>query len=190
MWLISLGSNGETTLYLKPQKCVNTILRKSACRGLPALPTGARWHLWVGCVTACPERKPNGRQPAKKAPITDHRRPACVRHYGEARQNFSQLRNSYGLGAGVGRGLGVGVVRMGVGLGGIVPLAVGVGLAGIVAVAVAVGVALTVTVAVAVAVGVGVVAPQGVAVDGGVGETLGVGPGVPTAAAISTRPQP
>ena len=60
----------------------------------------------------------------------------------------------------------------------------------IVAVAVAVGVALTVTVAVAVAVGVGVVAPQGVAVDGGVGETLGVGPGVPTAAAISTRPQP
>jgi len=75
-----------------------------------------------------------------------------------------------------------------------VPLGVGVGLGGIVvvavAVAVAVGVALTATVAVAVAVGVGVVAPHGVAVDGGVGETNGVGPGVPTAAAISIRPQP
>ena len=59
-----------------------------------------------------------------------------------------------------------------------------------VAVAVAVGVALTVAVAVDVGVGVGVVGPQGVALDTGVGETLGVGPGVPTAAAISIRPQP
>jgi hypothetical protein len=83
---------------------------------------------------------------------------------------------------------------MGVGLGGIVPLAVGVGLAGIVAVAVAVAVAVGVavggTVSLGVGVTVGVVAPQGVALDTGVGETLGVGPGVPTAAAISIRPQP
>ena len=74
-------------------------------------------------------------------------------------------------------------------------LAVGVGLAGIVAVAVAVAVAVGVavggTVSLGVGVTVGVVAPpHGVAVDGGVGETLGVGPGVPTAAATSIRPQP
>jgi hypothetical protein len=99
----------------------------------------------------------------------------------------------YGLGGGaVGRDLGVGVGRPGVG--DTVPLAVGVGLtvdvAVAVALAVAVGVALTVAVAVDVAVGVGVVAPQGVALETGVGETLGVGPGVPTAAAMSILPQP
>ena len=33
----TLGSNSGTPLYLKPQKHVNTILRKSASRGLPAL---------------------------------------------------------------------------------------------------------------------------------------------------------
>jgi hypothetical protein len=43
---------------------------------------------------------------------------------------------------------------------------------------------------VAVAVGVGVDSPHGVALDAGVGETVGVGAGVPTAAAISIRPQP
>ena len=43
---------------------------------------------------------------------------------------------------------------------------------------------------VAVAVGVGEVPPHGVALETGVGETVGVGAGVPTAAAISTRPHP
>ena len=100
-----------------------------------------------------------------------------MQHHDERHiRNFRSCESFYGLGGTVGRGLGVGVARAGV------PLGIGV--------AVAVGVALTVTVAVAVAVGVGVVAPHGVAVDGGVGETNGVGPGVPTAAAISIRPQP
>src|SRR4051812_35592699 len=114
-----------------------------------------------------------------------------------ASKNFRRCENFYGLGGGpVGRGLGVGAGRPGVG--DTVPLAVGVGLtegvdvavAVAVALTVAVGVALTVAVAVDVAVGVGVVAPQGVALETGVGETLGVGPGVPTAAAMSILPQP
>jgi hypothetical protein len=108
-----------------------------------------------------------------------------------ASRNFRSCGNFYGLGGGaVGRGLGVGVGRPGVG--DTVPLAVAVGVivAVDVAVAVAVAVAVGVALTVAVDVGVGVVAPQGVALETGVGETLGVGPGVPTAAAISILPQP
>ena len=81
----------------------------------------------------------------------------------------AQLR-AYGLGGGVGRALGVGT-NLGVGVG------LGVELA--VAVAVAVGVAVADAVAVAVAVGVA----EAVAVGVGVGLP-------PTAAKISTRPQP
>src|SRR5262249_28152399 len=111
-----------------------------------------------------------------------------------ARLEIFAVANFYGLGGKVGRGLGVGVLCPGVavGVGGM--LGVGVGLAAIVAVAVAVAVAVGVAVGGMVSLGVGgrfgVVAPHGVPLDAGGGETLGVGPGVPTAARISIRPQP
>ena len=104
------------------------------------------------------------------------------------RDNIGFSEDDYGLGGGVGRGLGVGA-NLGVGVG------LGVELAVAVAVAVAVGVAVAVAVAVPVAVVVGVgdaVGPhaEGVAVAVGVGVGVAVGDGVPTAAAISMRPQP
>ena len=82
---------------------------------------------------------------------------------GVDRSRALRIYTGIGRGAGVGRGLGVECGR-----------AVGVGLA------VAVGVAVGVTLGMAVAVAVGV----------GVGDAVGVGEGDPTAARISTRPQP
>ena len=38
VWLICLGSNGRTPLYLNRQKCVNIIFRKSACPDASAPP--------------------------------------------------------------------------------------------------------------------------------------------------------
>lgn len=120
-----------------------------------------------------------------------------------ATADHGSLIFDHGRGCGVGRGLGVALgvaVAVGEGVGGMVSLGVGVGLGKTVAVAVAVavgegdagtlGVAVGLGGIVPVGVGVGVVAPQGVALDAGVGETVGVGGGVPTAAAISIRPQP
>ena len=66
--LISLHSNGETPLYLNPQKYVNTILRKiglAPTRRGPTYEIRARSRLWVKCVTS--------HEPAKKAPISGDR---------------------------------------------------------------------------------------------------------------------
>jgi hypothetical protein len=83
--------------------------------------------------------------------------------------NFSPANYGLGRGCGVGRGLGV---------------ALGV------AVAVAVGVAVGVTLGVVVGVTLGVVVAVGVAVGVAVAVGVGVGEPPPTAARISTRPQP
>ena len=114
------------------------------------------------------------------------------RHSKAATTFPSWLLTPYGVGreCGVGRALGV---TLGI------AVAVGVGVTLGVAVAVAVGVTLGVGVVVGVAVGVAVAVAVGVGVPGAHGVTVavgvgvgggGVGGGVPTAAAISTRPQP
>jgi hypothetical protein len=122
-----------------------------------------------GAAAACPRRNAKSVRIDRSPAVPDHD-DVC----------FSE--DNYGLGGGVGRGLAVGPgLAVGVGL--------GVGVA--VAVAVAVGVAVAVAVGVTVAVG-DAVGPhaEGVPVAVGVGLGVAVGDGVPTAAAISTRPQP
>ena len=140
----TLGSNSGTPFYLKPQKRVNSILRKSASTGLPAL-SNERAFASAG-------RRVTPGDPAQGTPITSEP-PSCdatARHAG----NLRSCENFYGLGAGVGRALGVGA-RLGVGVG----LGVEVGVAVEVAVGVAVGVGVGVNVAVGVAVGVGLPHP-------------------------------
>jgi hypothetical protein len=149
------------------------------------------------------ERAECSRGPVTGQFLTDHQSPAFVPRWGVRRASSG----NQGLGGAVGRPLGVGSV-LGVGVGRAVAVGVGVGV-GVdvaVAVAVAVGVAVGVCVAVAVAVAVGVNVGVGVTVAVGdsnrlaVGEAVGVGVAVavgvgvgdppPTAAKISSRPQP
>ena len=182
------GPNGGAPLYLNRQKRVNTILRKSACKGLPALPNRRAVAFVASVRQLALSAQAKWVRAGKKAPITSDP-PSCdatTRHV----RNFLGCENFYGLGAGVGRGLGEGAERgVGVGLGVELPVAVAVAVG--VAVAVVVGVAVAVGLGEAVGVGDGV-GPhaEGVAVAVGVGLGLGVGDGVPTAAAMSIRPQP
>ena len=166
--VIFLGCNGGRPFYLKPHERVNTILTH-LLRLAPLARPGVVRRL--RSVHAQPWRT--------RSEAIAHR-PVL------SRDNICFSEDDYGLGGGVGRGLGVGA-NLGVGVG------LGVELAVAVAVAVAVGVAVAVAVPVAVAVGVGdAVGPhaEGVPVAVGLGLGVAVGDGVPTAAAISTRPQP
>jgi hypothetical protein len=169
------------SLYLNRGERVNTILGDSNQRFLPFRGSTRNAKPSINCLN-CSLRRPQsiGRDKPLRAADAGIQGVTRCPQRADKTNNGCGLADRYGLGGGVGRGLAVGP-----------DLGVGVGLG--VGVVVAVDVAVAVGVAVAVAVGVGVgVGPhaEAVAVAVGVGLGVAVGDGVPTAAAISIRPQP
>ena len=166
VWLISLGSNSGTLFVSEAARACQHYSDSFPATG-PVSETGRR-------ETTAQRDGQRARTAVANSVRSDRSSPVL------GRDNICFSEDDYGLGGGVGRGLAVGP-----------DLGVGVGLG--VGVVVAVDVAVAVGVAVAVAVGVGVgVGPhaEAVAVAVGVGLGVAVGDGVPTAAAISIRPQP
>src|SRR2546430_3000184 len=64
------GPNGGAPLYLNRQKRVNTILRKSACKGLPALPNRRAVAFVASVRQLALSAQAKWVRAGKKAPIT------------------------------------------------------------------------------------------------------------------------